>query len=86
MGTAQEEAMSRTRAKDELLGQLHIALADELLARINSGEASPAELNAAIKFLADNKIEVNKVEGTSIDKLSRLPVFNDEHDSEATAH
>ncbi len=86
MGASKAQMKEKIRAKDEVLGELHIALANDLIARIKSGEASPAELNAAIKFLADNNIEVNTAEGSPVDNLRALPVFNDEHDAEATTH
>ncbi|WP_316172962.1 hypothetical protein [Bradyrhizobium sp. SZCCHNRI2049] len=73
----------KTRADEALLGQLHLAVAKELLAKVQSGEATPAEINAAIKFLQNNNIEVDTVpEGTELDKLAKsLPTFDDE-DSE----
>ena len=36
------------RASEDLLSTLHDAVAQELLGRVRSGEASPAELSAAI--------------------------------------
>ena len=41
-----------------LLGDIHEEVAEELLARIRSGEATTADLSAAIKFLKDNNISV----------------------------
>lgn len=76
----------KNRAKDEMLGDLHIAVAEDLLARVRSGEASPQELAAAIKFLANNKIEVVTVEGSAIDRLVKaLPEFDDD-DQQVTTH
>lgn len=73
--------MSKTRATDELLGQLHEAIAKDLLAKIKSGEATPAEISAAIKFLANNHIEVDTVPDSPLDKLAKaLPTFDDEQD------
>lgn len=71
----------KKRAKDEALGELHIAVANDLLAKIKSGDATPADLNAAIKFLANNHIEVNTAQGDPVDELANaFPVFDDEQD------
>lgn len=78
--------MAKTRASDELLGQIHEALGQHLLAKVSSGEATAQELNAAIKFLADNHIELDSAQGTNLEKLAHaLPTFNDE-DEQVTAH
>lgn len=68
------------RATEELLGELHEMTATFLLKRVKSGEASPAEINAAIKFLQNNGIEA--VRGTAHDPLgalaASLPTFDDD--------
>lgn len=68
------------RASEELLGALHDAVAKDLLTRVLSGEASPAELNAAIKFLQNNGIEAAlATEDSPLGKLAAaLPKFDDE--------
>ena len=67
------------RASDEVLGNLHLMVAEELIKRITTGEASPAELNAAIKFLQNNGIEATMAPGSPLDKLANsLPQFDDE--------
>lgn len=67
------------RASDEVLDNLHRMVAEELLRRITTGEASPAELNAAIKFLQNNGIEATMTPGSNLDKLANaLPSFNDD--------
>tara|TARA_R110000782_G_scaffold74227_1_gene148379 strand:+ start:154 stop:357 length:204 start_codon:yes stop_codon:yes gene_type:complete len=38
----------------DLLSQLHEGVTKELLLRVKSGEATPAELSVAVKFLKDN--------------------------------
>ena len=69
----------KPRASEDLLGQLHEVVAQDLLRRIMSGEASPAELNAAIKFLQNNGIEAAVDEGSTVNKLAlSLPVFDNE--------
>lgn len=72
--------MTKTpRASEAILGSLHDAVAQDLLRRISSGEATPAEINAAIKFLQNNGIECVMEEGSVEEKLLKsLPVFNDE--------
>jgi carbamate kinase len=71
------------RATEELLGELHEAVASKLLEKVKSGEATPAEISAAIKFLQNNGIEAVIGKGeTSLDKLAAaLPTF-DEDDHE----
>jgi len=67
------------RASDEVLSSLHNVLAQDLLRRIQSGEATPAELNAAIKFLQNNGIEAVNQEDSPLAALAAsLPKFNDE--------
>lgn len=70
----------KNRASEEILGSLHDAVAKDLLTRVLSGEATPAELNAAIKFLQNNSIEAN-ITGAD-DPLAQLaaalPTFDDE--------
>lgn len=44
------------RATEQTLSMLHELTAQALIERIKSGEATSADLNAAIKFLKDNDI------------------------------
>lgn len=63
-------------ASEELLGRLHDAVAADLLQRVQSGGATPAELNAAIKFLKDNGIEALATEDSTLGKLvDEMPKF-----------
>lgn len=67
------------RADENVLGTLHEAVAQDLLRRVQSGEASPAELNAAIKFLQNNHIEAIATEDNTLGKLQQsLPSFDDD--------
>ena len=69
------------RATEDLLATLHDAVAVELLSRVKSGEASPAELGAAIKFLKDNGIEAVPTVDNNIGKLmASLPDFEEDTD------
>jgi hypothetical protein len=45
------------KASRDKLEELHNVIAEELLLRIRSGEAKPADMANAIKFLKDNNIE-----------------------------
>ena len=69
-----------TKATKELLDELHGALTDELLKRIKSGEAKPADLNAARQLLKDNGIEALATPDTSLGKLAEVLPFSDEED------
>lgn len=63
----------------DLLELLHESVAKDLLVRVQSGEATPAELSAAIKFLKDNGVEALPVEDGSLAKLVNvLPVFEED--------
>lgn len=67
------------RASEDLLASLHNQVAKELVDRINSGEASTADLNAAIKFLKDNGIEATKEQSDALMNLAgKLPTFEQE--------
>jgi ABC-type Zn uptake system ZnuABC Zn-binding protein ZnuA len=66
-------------ASEELLGLLHDAVAQDLIRRLQSGEATAAEISAAIKFLKDNGIEAVATEDSALKDLSEsLPQFTDE--------
>ena len=71
----------KTRASEETLGKLHEAVTLDLLRRIESGEASPAELNAAIKLLQNNGIEAIATDESPLGKLvESLPTFDDDEE------
>ena len=68
-----------TRASEDILGRLHDTVAKTLLAKIESGEANPAEINAAIKFLQNNGIEAKLTDDNALGKLAAaLPTFEDD--------
>lgn len=65
---------------DQILASLHTKVAEELVKRIESGEASAAEMSVAVKFLKDNGIDADKLTNPALGKLSealQLP-FDDE--------
>ncbi len=69
----------KTRADEALLGELHRAVGEQLLAKVRSGEATINEINAAIKFLSNNGIEANLDLDPVLPQLKKaLPEFNTE--------
>lgn len=63
-------------ASKDLLETLHNAVAQDLLDKILGGDATAAELSAAIKFLKDNGIEAIPTEGTALGSLVDSLPFN----------
>jgi hypothetical protein len=64
---------------EELLAKMHEALGTELLARIDSGEATASELSVARQFLNDNKFTGVPDKGNSLGALAdSLPAFQDQ--------
>ena len=57
------------KARKEVLEELHGTVAVELLNRIRNGEARPADMANAIKFLKDNGIERLPVAGSPLGNL-----------------
>lgn len=67
------------QAKADILQKLHEIVAKELTERVASGEAKPADLAAAIKFLKDNDITVGRVDpGSPISGLIKKMPFPEE--------
>ena len=62
---------------DKILAQLHETLAKELLARVQTGEATAAELTAASKFLKDNGIDVSVQHSQPMQDLAKVLPFQD---------
>lgn len=76
-----------TRATDENLGELHEMMALFLKERIASGEATGAEINAAIKFLKDNDISAVAAPNSPLGNLvSSMPFDVDSDGSEYPQH
>ena len=57
--------------------RLHEAVARELLERISSGEAKPADIACAVKFLRDNGVDAQAVKGTPIYELAENLPFTE---------
>ena len=66
--------------KDKL-DLLHECVAEELLARVKSGEATSAELSVAVKFLKDNGAshDVITAESPMANLLKELPFEEAKH-------
>ena len=62
---------------NDTLSQLHQGIAEELLTRGQSGEATAAELSAAIKFLKDNGIDAHITEDSPLHNLATILPFQD---------
>ena len=61
-----------TKAKEERFNHLHNILTEELITRIESGEANPQELKAAIEWLHKNDISGVAKEGNPLEKLANI--------------
>ena len=62
---------------NDLLTQLHEGIAEDLLSRIKSGNATAAELTAAIKFLKDNGIDAHIKAASPLANLAEILPFQD---------
>ena len=71
---------------EQTLSTLHTAVAQELLDRVRSGDAKPADISNAIKFLKDNNIDAMPVQGSPLDGLMGSLPFNSESLQDALAH
>lgn len=61
-----------SRASEEAFEELHSILTKEITSRIKSGEASTADLRAAIEWLKANDITGVAVEGSPLANLAGL--------------
>jgi hypothetical protein len=57
------------RANEDLFDELHSLLTNELVGRIKSGEASTADLRAAIDWLSKNDITGLPISGSPLASL-----------------
>ena len=60
------------------LNNLHSLLAQELTAKIESGEATSAELSVARQFLKDNNIDGTVEQSDPLANLAKVLPFTDE--------
>lgn len=70
-------------ASQDLLKKLHCKVAKSLLDKIESGEATAADYQAAIKFLKDNGIEALPTPNNPLGKLANeLPFPADQEEED----
>ena len=62
------------------LSTLYDAVADELLAKIQSGEAKPADLAVAVRFLKDNDITAIPINDNALQQLMESMPFPSDKD------
>jgi len=62
---------------EDVLKQIHNALCSDLLTKIQSGEATSADLSVARQFLRDNGIDCSAGEGTPVHNLALSLPFDD---------
>lgn len=60
------------RATEDKFNLLHQILTEELLARLQSGEASTQDLKAAIEWLHKNDITGVAIDGSPLSKLANI--------------
>jgi len=64
--------------KSEKLNNLQDILIDEFIQRIESGNATPSDLNAARQMLKDNNISATLTNDNPMNDLVKVLPFNDE--------
>ena len=67
--------------KEKLLADLHLSIAEELLRRVLSGEATSADLNVARGFLKDNGIDSTLQQSEPLNNLAESLPFRVELES-----
>ena len=60
------------RASEDLMDELHSALAKEMVQWIAAGELSPAQASVIVKFLKDNDITGVPINGSPLASLAGL--------------
>jgi len=70
----------------KILASLHTALAEELLDRVNSGQATAADLGVVRQFLKDNGIDGVPKKGNPLDNLAQTLPFTKEGDDEEAGY
>lgn len=69
--------MSNSKRLDVIMSELHECLAEQLLERIQDGDAKSSDLNVARQFLKDNGIDGVPTQGNPLDNLVHsLPDFD----------
>ena len=60
------------KASEDRFNHLHNILTEELISRIEAGDANPQELKAAIEWLHKNDISGVAMEGNPLEKLANI--------------
>jgi hypothetical protein len=60
-----------------VLEELHTLVAEELTQRIRTGDAKPADLAVAVKFLKDNGVDALASNDSPLKRLAQVLPFND---------
>ena len=60
-----------------VLEELHTLVAEELTQRIRTGDAKPADLAVAVKFLKDNGVDALASDESPLKRLAQILPFND---------
>jgi hypothetical protein len=69
----------------EIMDTLHAALAQELLDRVKSGEATASDLSVVRQFLKDNGIDSIPKKGSPMERLSQSLPFTETDDGDEAA-
>jgi TPR repeat protein len=64
--------MANKKATEDQFNQLHALVTEEFLKRVQSGEASTADLKAACDWLTKNDISGVAYDGNPLDKLATI--------------
>ena len=72
-----------SKADNEVLAAIHKAMADDLLRKVQSGEATAAELNVARQFLRDNNINTVPTRDNGLQDLHEALPFPGDTDDES---
>ena len=64
--------MKKKKATEDQFNELHNLVTKELLNRIKTGEATTADLKAAIEWLKTNDITGVQYDGNPLDKLANI--------------
>lgn len=67
----------KNKASEDSLGELHALTAEYFKERLRSGEVTPSELSATVKFLKDNNITVDGSESSDLLELVDDLPFSD---------
>ena len=64
--------MVKKKATEDMFNDLHNIVTKELLSRMKSGEATTADIKAAIEWLHKNDISGCAYDGNPLDKLANI--------------